>query len=442
VSIIDVSKGVDALPQTAVRTADFKSFNNAVPPGVRVFGPRATAAQDFEPEYIAVSPDSKVAYETLQENNAIAIVDIDSATVTRVVPLGLKDHNRSGNGLDASDRDDRTNIRNWPIFGMYMPDGIAAFRSGDRTYLITANEGDSRDYEAYAEERRVSAVRLDPRAFPNAAELQRNENLGRLTVTSASADFDGDGDYDALYVLGARSFSIWNTDGTQVFDSGDQFEQITARNFPREFNSDATGGLDTRSDNKGPEPETVVVAEIDGRQYAFIALERMGGVMIYEITDPARPRYVSYEWGRIAGGNAQAGTGGDHGPEGLAFIPAAQSPNGRPLLAVANEVSGSTTLYQIVAPEPAPSLQIRTSEPTTALPEVLVEAVASGAGLTYSWAVRGKTAAIIAVPGDPSRARMQFGEGIGSYTVQVTVADSDGKLSRGQTTLTYLGSGR
>jgi 2',3'-cyclic-nucleotide 2'-phosphodiesterase / 3'-nucleotidase / 5'-nucleotidase len=443
ISIIDISSGVDVLPQSSVRTADFKAFNNAVPGGVRVFGPGATAAQDFEPEYIAVSPDSKTAYVTLQENNAIGVVDIDSATVTRVIPLGLKDHSRAGAGLDASDRDDKVNIRNWPVFGLYMPDAIAAFTSGGRNYLITANEGDAREYDAFVEERRVSAVRLDPRAFPNAAELQRNENLGRLTVTSVGSDYDGDGDYDVLQVFGSRSFSIWNTDGSLVFDSGDQLEQITARDFPREFNSDANGGLDTRSDNKGPEPEGVVVGEINGRQYAFIGLERMGGVVIFDITDPTRPRYVSYEWGRIAGGSAQAGTGGDHGPEGLIFIPAAQSPNRQPMLAVANEVSGSTTLYQITSVASTSAVQIRTAETVTALPEAIVEAVATGAGLTYSWAVKGKTAAIIAIPGDPSRARIQFGEGVGDYTVELIVTDAQGKTSTAQSTITYLGgSGR
>ena len=40
-------------------------------------------------------------------------------------------------------------------------------------------------------------------------------------------------------------------------------------------------------------------------------------------------------------------TAGDLGPEGLVFIPAAQSPNGRPLLVVGNEVSGTTAVLQL-----------------------------------------------------------------------------------------------
>ncbi|HYP07478.1 MAG TPA: choice-of-anchor I family protein [Bryobacteraceae bacterium] len=440
VSIIDISGGVDALPQSAVRTADFKKFNGNLPPSVRVFGPRATAAQDFEPEYIAVSDDSRTAYVTLQEANAIAVLDIATGAFTRLIELGYKDHSKPGNGFDASDRDNKVNIRNWPVFGMYMPDAIATFESNGRRYLITANEGDSRDYSAFAEEQRVSAVKLDPNLFPNAADLQKPDNLGRLTVSSVNADTDGDGDYDRLYVLGGRSFSILTTDGELVFDSGDQLEQITAREAEKDFNSDATGGADTRSDNKGPEPEAVTVGEINGRKYAFIGLERTGGVVIYDVTDATRPRYVSYEFGRISGGSASAGTGGDHGPEGLLFIPASQSPLNQPLLAVANEVSGSTTLYRITSVAPSVFAQIRTSERVTAAPEVLLDAsVSTGDKLTYSWAVVGKSGALSAVPGDPSRVRFQFGEGYGDYIVEVTVTDFQKRSSTARTTITYLG---
>jgi len=189
VSIIDISKGTDALQQSDVRTAEFKKYNGTpLPPGIRVFGPRATPAQDFEPEYIAVSADSGTAYVTLQENNAIAVLDIKGGEFTRLMPLGFKDHSAPGNGLDASDRDSKIDIRNWPVLGLYMPDAIASFRSNGRSYLITANEGDTREYTAFGEERRVSAVQLDAGQFPNAADLQKPEQLGRLTVSAVNAD--------------------------------------------------------------------------------------------------------------------------------------------------------------------------------------------------------------------------------------------------------------
>ena len=150
ISIIDLSSGV---ANATVATADFTAFNSLqddlIAHGVRIFGPGATVAQDFEPEYITVSDDGTTAYVTLQENNALAIVDIASATVTEVLPLGYKDHSLAGNGLDASDRDGGVNIQNWPVFGMYQPDAIASYTVSGHTYLITANEGDARDYDGF-----------------------------------------------------------------------------------------------------------------------------------------------------------------------------------------------------------------------------------------------------------------------------------------------------
>jgi len=271
ISIIDLSKGVLSVNQSSVKTADFTAFNAAkdvlIAAGVRIFGPNATVAQDLEPEYITVSPDSKTAWVTLQENNALAIVDLETATVKEIKPLGFKDHSLPGNGLDASDRDGGINIQNWPVLGMYQPDAIASFTVNGQTYLITANEGDARDYSGFAEEVRVGAnsYRLDPTAFPNAATLKNNANLGRLTVTNTLGNPDGDNDFDQIYVFGARSFSIWNASGGLVYDSGDQFEQITAVQVPNLFNSNGTAAtFDTRSDNKGPEPEGVVTSVIDG----------------------------------------------------------------------------------------------------------------------------------------------------------------------------------
>lgn len=252
-------------------------------------------------------------------------------------------------GLDASDRDQAINIRAWPVFGMYQPDAIASFRSGKKTYLITANEGDARDWEGFAEERRVNALTLDATAFPDASTLKANANLGRLNVTSSLGDADGDGDFDALFTLGGRSFSIWSTEGAQVYDSGSEFEHSVAASNPLFFNaSNEDRTFDSRSDNKGPEPEGLVIGNVGKRRYAFIGLERMGGVVTYDITDPRAPLFVDYTNNRdftVEPANDRAA--GDLAPEGLLFIDAKDSPTRSPLLVVANEVSGTVTLYRI-----------------------------------------------------------------------------------------------
>jgi 2',3'-cyclic-nucleotide 2'-phosphodiesterase/3'-nucleotidase/5'-nucleotidase len=346
VSIIDASAGAANITQDDVCTADFREFNDAeLDPRIRIFGPNASVAQDLEPEYTTASDDSTRAWVTLQENNALAILDLEACEVTDLVALGFKDHNLPGNGLDASDADGTINITIWPVQGMYQPDGIGSYRFQGATYLITANEGDSRDYPGFSEETRVADLTLDPTAFPDAANLQQEDQLGRLKVTNATGDTDGDGDLDRLLPHGARSFSIWTEDGELVFDSGDAFEQITAEEFPDGFN--AQDAVDDRSDDKGPEPEGIVLGEASGRTYAFIGLERTGGIMVYDISDPLSPSFVQYINTRILGGDPGAGTAGDVAPEGLIFIRGEDSPNGSPLLVVAYEVSGTTTIFEI-----------------------------------------------------------------------------------------------
>ena len=356
------------------RQAVFDAFNTpgALDSRVRVFGPGATPAQDLEPEYIAVSSDSQTAYVALQENNAIAVVDLASATVTDVLPLGFKDHSLPGNELDASNRDDAIRIESEPVFGMYQPDAISVVEKDGRTFIITANEGDSRDYDGFSEEARVEDLTLDPTAFPNAATLQLEENLGRLNVTTTLGDTDGDGDYDELYAYGGRSFSVFEVtenDGGRslnlVFDSGDQLEQITASLLPDNFNStnDENGSFDSRSDDKGPEPEGLTVGQVDGKTYLFVGLERVGGVMVYDITDPTSPAYVSYGNTRnfdvqdvlLEDGSYNLAVG-DLGPEGLLFISAEDSPIGQPLLVVANEVSGTTRIFAVRSDGSGPSV--------------------------------------------------------------------------------------
>ena len=340
------------LRQSDVTTAGFTAFNAApLDSSIRIFGPRATVAQDLEPEYIAVSDDSTLAWVTLQENNAIGVLDLRQRAFTRLIGLGGKNHLLPGMGLDPSDRDGPGNagaiqINNWPVVGMYQPDSIAFVRVNGQGSLLTANEGDSREFPGFSEEARVSTLTLDPSLDQT---LKTNAKLGRLTVTKTAGDPDRDGDYDFLAAFGARSFSVWTTLGAQVFDSGDQFEQITAAAFPTRFNADHTDNsaatFDTRSDNKGPEPEGLTVGSVNGRLYAFIGLERMSGVMVYELSNPIR--FVQYINHRNFSQPASATTGGDLGPEGLLFIRDVDSPTRQPLLVTTNEVSGTTTVYGI-----------------------------------------------------------------------------------------------
>lgn len=355
ISIIDVSGGAAGVTQMDVSTADFTAFNGAVlDSSIRIIGPtedvEPTVAQDLEPEFIVVSDDSSTAYVSVQENNALAVVDIATATVTDLLGLGFKDHSIPGRGLDASDEDGVINIATYPVMGMYQPDGIAFYSTDSGDFIVTANEGDSRGFE----ETSVADLTLDPDEFPNAADLQMPEVLGELEVTNATGSDDGGMTFQEIFAFGARSFSIWDADtGELVFDSGDDFEQLTALQLPDEFNSnnDENDSFDSRSNDKGPEPEGVVTGQIGNNVYAFIGLERIGGVMVYDVTDPVAPAFIQYINNRDFSfkGDLEADkTGaGDLGPEGLVFISADNSPTGIPYLVVSNEISGTVTVYSI-----------------------------------------------------------------------------------------------
>jgi len=350
ISVIDLLDGVESIDDGDVRDADFSAFEGSIDSDVRIFGPGATVARDLEPEYIAVSADSTIAWASLQEANALAIIDIASATVTDVVALGFKDHSLEGNGFDASNDSATIEIVPRPTRGMYQPDAIATFTIGGESYVISANEGDARDYDGYSEEARVRDLVLDPTAFPNAAELQEDENLGRLKTTIANGDTDGDGDWDEIYSYGGRSFSIWNAAGELVYDSGDRLERIVLEQTPEFFNAnnDDNDSVKSRSDDKGPEPEAVTTAVVEGRVFAFLGLERSGGVMTFDVTDPTDPILNDYVNTRILGGDPEVDEGGNLGPEGIVFIDAADSPiAGTALVVVANEVSGSTEVFRV-----------------------------------------------------------------------------------------------
>ncbi len=350
ISVIDLSAGINTLTQANVNTLTFTAFNSQDSAlraaGVRKLKVSNTFAQDFEPEYVTISADSKKAWATLQENNAIAEIDLTTKTITAIWPMGTKNYAAFGNGFDASDNSGFIHLANYPVKAFYIPDAIANYQVGGVNYLVTANEGDEKEYGGLNERTTVGAVNLDSLAFPNRDVLKQNHHLGRLRITNLHGDKDGDNDYDELFVVGSRSFTIWNAaTKSKVYDSGDDFEKITSTDpsIAPQFNADNEGnGLKGRSRAKGPEPEGLTIAGIDGKHFAFVALERVGGVMVYDITDPNNPVYQDYK-------NSRSLTtySGDHGPEGIVYISPSQSPNGKGYITVANEISGTISVYEV-----------------------------------------------------------------------------------------------
>lgn len=474
VSVVDLGKLVNgktqADKQAAVRTADFRAFNGQEDSlrekGVRIFGPKdntlaygagniTSAAKDFEPEYIAVSADGATAWVTLQENNAFAKLDVASARITSILPLGFKDYGVAGNEIDASDEPAELLIKTHPgVKGIYMPDAVASYTVGGKTYLVTANEGDARAWgeddaaywgtsaatanrsKGFVEEFRVkhlvhndgfdrrggddmpqqlrdlaAGAILDPSVFGSSgancmhADQRRSgscrddDKLGRLNITwtlgyhkkadgspklynfdtgledpsLTAADPKSRLMYHTLYSYGGRSFSVWDENGALVWDSGSLLEKFIAENpgcklgaaraipcTPHFNTGHDEYKFDSRSDAKGPEPEGVTIGRVGNKYLAFVGLERMGGVMVYDVTDPKAPVFQDYlntreNWAdqpedaaSAAGGWAANGAAfGDLGPEGLVFVPAHKSPNGKALLIVGHEVSGTTAVYQV-----------------------------------------------------------------------------------------------
>jgi len=241
-------------------------------------------------------------------------------------------------GYDASNRDGVINIAPNPTLGLFMPDAIDSYEVNGVNYIVTANEGDARDYDGYSEEVRVKDLNLNMDYYPEATELQADEVLGRLKTTKATGDYNNDGMIEQIYSYGARSFSIFDEYGNLVFDSADQFAQTIALEEPELFNED-DGEFDNRSDDKGSEPEAVSIGTINGRTYAFIGLERQSSILMYDITDPRDVEFITYY--------KDNRTTGDVSPEIIKFVPAIESPNVKNLLLVGYEVSGSLGIIQI-----------------------------------------------------------------------------------------------
>jgi len=360
-------------------TLDFKSYTerkNAITyAGGRIFGPNASLAQDIEPEYAAFSADSKFAYVTLQENNAIATVDVATGAIINIVGLGVKNHNVYNNALDSSDRDNVINIEKRNIQGMYLPDAIGTVDAGGNTYMVTANEGDAREYACLLGGTDPTKLEAEDARFADVADanvdaiFKGNSVAGRMKVTQFSpANVTGtkvtkDTKVANAFSFGTRSFTVWKSntlDGVfgadLVFDSGDAIERIIAQERPRWFNTDwnTTNGFinsfESRSASKGPEPEGLAIGKAYGRTWMVLALERDNGLMLYDMTDPVKPMFRQYINLSIPGGDIILGTAGDVSPEGVLFLEAAQSPTGKPMVVVSYELSGSVAFFEVTAP--------------------------------------------------------------------------------------------
>lgn len=388
VSIIDVSSGARSINSESVKNVQFS--NEVIGDGVRKVHPDSTFQEDLEPEYIVIDDDNQFAYVALQENNSIAKLDIANEKFVTVKSLGYKDFSNENNRFDASNKDGGIAIKNWPVLSMYMPDGMASYTVNGQSYILSANEGDAQDYDGFSEEERVASLadadlydlNADLYAGYSQAELDQliedglfnEEQLGRLNTTT-QAPVNQEGKYEAVYSYGARSFSIWNANTLELtYDSGADFEEITKKVYQEAyFNSNNDeNSFDSRSDDKGPEPESVTIGQIQDSNYAFIGLERVGGIMIYNIDNPATPSYNKYFSSRVFNETEDVtAASGDVAPEGLTFIPAENSPNGQNILLAAHEISGTIAAYQIgIEVEEVPDKEEEPSnEEKTPLPE-------------------------------------------------------------------------
>ncbi|MEL0629265.1 choice-of-anchor I family protein [Psychromonas aquatilis] len=403
VAVIDIDWKNENLNATVTRL-DFTDFNKTgkryteLPKGLMLNGYNATVSQDLEPEYIAINHDNSKAFVSLQENNAIAIIDLTTKRIERIVALGLKDHMQKGNEIDGNDKDKQALLTNQPFLGVYQPDSIASVDINGIDYLVTANEGDDRsdwvaelsqaeceqghfyynledqecaddlklkdalDDKVYSPD--TKSAKLDLSHFDKGGNLSATVNRMNFShsLTSQYGDLDNDGKVDRLLTFGGRSFSIWDiNNATMIFDSGSDFERITAEKYGKNFNQSHNKlKAENRSAKKGPEPEALTTGVIDGRTYAFIGLERIGGIMVYDISEPSKAQFVQYLNSRDMSvdpsdnkqKNAQGVTtyqidAGDLGPEGFKFIDGKASPTGAPILVVGNEVSGTTRYYRI-----------------------------------------------------------------------------------------------
>jgi hypothetical protein len=409
VTLINIAAGTNNA--TAVVTQiNFNAFDAGQPRhselnNVRLPAPYgASVSKDLEPEYITITSNNK-AVIALQENNAFAVIDIATATIESIKGLGVKSWASVSDGgqgyeLDVTNKDDELTYSSYPqLMGYYMPDSLASYTVDGQDYVLSANEGDGREYIyettqetcdnaghdwdgkeyqpggddedadkyttkeddciSYADEARGDDLNVDA-AHPLMNEAVYGEDgtiankntLGRIKVVFDNEDIAAD---ENVYTYGARSFSIWNMNGEQVFDSGDELSKKA--NTTSHFNtSNDNQDNDDRSDDKGVEPEAIEVAHILDKHVAFIGLERQGGVAAYDVSIPSEAKFLTYinnrdftadicteVDGTECDNDEYNEAAGDLGPESIEYF----ARNDKHFIAVGNEVSGTTTVYQI-----------------------------------------------------------------------------------------------
>lgn len=386
IALIDLANGPS---RATVTDAGFDAFeaqrSELMARGLRAVVPGRTLSQEIEPEFIATSPDGRWAFATLQENNAIAVLDLEAQRVTSIQPLGFRDGMSPGMGFDAID-DDKAAPRAVPVSALFQPDAIVAFEQDGELWLVTANEGEARegvfDEAITLEQARALARDERARGHGSARGAAPSEAVhdgeasalseallpeGRLLVSCVRAPASAGAGF---CTFGTRSVSLWRVDRAALeaglpaislaWDSGEAIERLVSERTPALFNADhrRNARIDARSLIKGPEPEGLAIGAIDGHRLLFVTLERCGGVVVIDASVPLSPRIVGFSNTRHAevdlsidldrdGIPDELAQAGDLGPEGVHFIPAAMSPTGRDLLVVCHEVSGTTTLLEV-----------------------------------------------------------------------------------------------
>lgn len=400
VTIVDLASGIDKAKVTQVSFAEFNEGATRaaeLAPDVRITGPAGTTvAQDLEPEYLTIMASSNKAIVAMQENNAVAIVDIATGYVDGIKGLGVKSWGETAE-LDVTNKDGIYSTATYEkLVGYYMPDTITSVTIDGTEYFLSANEGDGREYIyettqqtcdannhkwegddytstedystkeddciSYTDEGRGKKLTVDSShpLMTGANDISDGDTLGRIKVVMDKPMVDAD---DNIYTFGARSFSIWQANGDLLWDSGDDLSKKAYADNHAYWNTtnDNNESNDDRSDDKGIEPEAIEVAQINGQTFAFIGLERHGGIMVYNISTPSSPTFVQYLNNRnfnvgvctmVDEGDCDNDTynsaAGDLGPESIDYF----SRKGKHYLAVGNEVSGTTTVYAITMTAP------------------------------------------------------------------------------------------
>ena len=351
---LDSSTLAAALATLPVTTTDFSGVSGLIS-GLRDHTsfeiPANTKAKYFhiEPEYIAFSPDNTQLFVGLQENNAIAVLDLATNTWLNITGLG-----QQAITIDASDDDDLFDVTN-ACFGLPMPDSLATWTAAGNTYIITANEGDARVDDGDIQ--RLSAANTTYGLAAGFTPSVVNNDFGRLNILRDQSlngpvlpTTSPNSDINKIVSMGTRGLSLWKkeADNSVSFVSHLPLESELFARDPQRHNAN-NGGLktafDSRSDDKGPEPEAVAVTTLAGGTVIAVAgLERQNGVIVVDITNPASPQVLRY-----INDSGQ----GLISPETVTIIDAPNSPTGTVLAVVGYEgiidsnVAGGVGVYEI-----------------------------------------------------------------------------------------------